>query len=69
MMLSSHTYYNSKLATVLTSTEDSLKDKHQEIWRCIHSLVETANISPQVGLSLALQSLNQLPNIPWDLSY
>ena len=27
------------------------------------------NFSPQTGLSLALQVLNWLPNIPWDLSY
>ena len=61
--------YNSDLATFLTSAEDTLRNKHEEIWRCIHSFTETANFSPQAGLSLALQVLNWLPNIPWDLSY
>ena len=61
--------YDSELATFLTSAEDTLRNKHEEIWRCIHSLTETTNFSPQARLSLALQVLNWLPNIPWDLSY
>ena len=61
--------YNSELATFLTSAEDTLRNKCEEIWRCVHSLAETANFSPQIGLSLVLQVLNWLPNIPWDLSY
>ena len=50
--------YNSELATFLNSAEDTLKDKRDEIWRHIHSLVEATNCSPQTGLSLALQTLN-----------
>ena len=61
--------YDSKLATFLTSAGDTLRNKREEIWRCVHSLTETANFSPQAGLSLALQVLNWLSNIPWDLSY
>ena len=61
--------YNSELATFLTSAEDTLMNKREEIWRHVHSLAETANFSPQAGLSPALQVLNFLPNIPWDLSY
>ena len=61
--------YDSKLATFLTSAEDTLRNKREEIWRHVHSLAETVNISPQAGLSLALQVLNWLPSIPWDLSY
>ena len=61
--------YNFKLATFLTSAEDTLRNKREEIWRYIHSLAETANFSPQAGLSLALKALNWLPNICWDLSY
>ena len=61
--------YDSELATFLTSAEDTLRNKCEEIWRHVHNLAETANFSPQAGLSLALQVLNWLPNIPWDLSY
>ena len=61
--------YDSELATFLTSEEDTLRNKCEETWRHIHSLAETVNFSPQAGLSLALQVLNWLPNIPWDLSY
>ena len=45
-----------------------LQDKC-EIWRCIHHLVEAANISPQTSLALAIQALDWLPTIPCDLSY
>ena len=31
--------------------------------------METANLSPQTSLALALQILDWLPTIPWDLSY
>ena len=61
--------YKSKLADFLNSAEDALRNKCDEIWRYICSLAEAANCSPQVGLSLALQTLNWLPSIPWDLSY
>ena len=60
--------YNSQLVGFITSVEDTLCDKCEEIWRCIHSLAETANISPQTSLALALQTLNWLPTIPWDRS-
>ena len=60
--------YNSELANFLNSTGDALRNKCNEIWRCIHSLTEAANCSPQAGLSLVLQTLNWLPSIPWDLS-
>ena len=61
--------YDSELATFLTSADDTLRNKCEEILSHVHSLIETTNISPQAGLSLALQVLNLLPNIPWDLSY
>ena len=61
--------YDSELANFLNSAEDTLKDKYDEIWRCIKSLVEAMNCSPQTGLSLVLQILHWLPSIPWDLSY
>ena len=52
-----------------STVEDALKDKCEEIWGHIQSLVEVTNCSPQMGLSLALQILHWLPSIPWDLSY
>ena len=58
-----------ELVTFLTSAEDTLRNKCEEIWRCIHNLTETVNFSPQAGLSPALQVLSWLLNIPWDLSY
>ena len=61
--------YDSQLEGFITSPEDILWDKHEEIWRHIHSLAETANLSPQTSLTLALQTLDWLPTIPLDLSY
>ena len=61
--------YDSKLANFLNSAEDTLRNKRNEIWRCVYSLAEAANCSHQAGLSLALQTRNWLPSIPWDLSY
>ena len=49
--------------------QKALWDKCEETWRHIHSLTETANISPQTSLALALQILDWLPTIPFDLSY
>ena len=59
----------SHLLSFITSAEDTLWDKCEEIWRHVHSLGETANISPQTSLALALQTLDWLPTIPWDFSY
>ena len=61
--------YDSELANFINSAEDALKDKYDEIWGHVQSLVEAMNCSPQTGLSLALQILCWLPSIPWDLSY
>ena len=56
--------YDFELATFLNSTEDTLKNKHDEIWRCIYSLAEATNCYPQASLSLVLQTLNWLHSIP-----
>ena len=61
--------YDYQLVGFITSAEGTLQDKCEEIWRCIHSLAETTNISPQTSLALALQILDWLPTTPWDLSY
>ena len=61
--------YDSQLVGFITSAEGTLQDKCDRIWRHVHSLTETANISPQTSLVLALQILDSLPTIPWDLSY
>ena len=49
--------------------EGTFQAKRDEIWRCIHSLADTANIPDRICLPLVLQTLDQLPAIPWDLSY
>ena len=61
--------YDSELANFFNSAEDNVRNKRDEIWRHVHSLAEAANCSPHAGLSLALQTLNWLPSIPWNLSY
>ena len=61
--------YDSELANFPNSAEDALKNKCDEIWGHVQSLVEAMNCSPQTSLSLALQILHWLPSIPWDLSY
>ena len=59
--------YDSQLVGFITSAEGTLWDKCEEIWRHVHSLTEKVNISPQTSLALALQILDWLPTIPWDL--
>ena len=49
--------YDSKLTDFLNSAEEALRNKCNEIWRHVYSLVEAANCSPQAGLSLVLQTL------------
>ena len=61
--------YDSELANFLNSAEDALRNKCNEIWRCIYSLAQVTNCSPQASLTLVLQTLNWLPSIPWDLFY
>ena len=61
--------YDSQLVAFILSAEATLWDKCEEVWRHFNRLVETANISPQTSLALALQTLDWLPTILWDLSY
>ena len=53
----------------ISAAEGTLQAKHDEIWRCIHCPTDTANIPHRISLPLALQTLDQLPAISWDLSY
>ena len=61
--------YDTQLAAFISATEGTLQAKSDEIWRHVHSLTDTANIPHRICLPLALQTLDQLPAIPWDLSY
>ena len=61
--------YDSQLVAFISAAEGTLQAKCDEVWRCIHSLTDTATISHRICLPLALQTLDQLPAIPWDLSY
>ena len=38
--------YDSQLVAFITSAEGTHWDKHMEVWRCMHSLTNTAKISP-----------------------
>ena len=61
--------YDSQLTAFISTAEGTLKAKRDESWRCVHSLADTANLPHRTCLPLALQTLDQLPAIPWDLSY
>ena len=61
--------YDFQLVAFISTAEGTLQAKHDEIWRCVHSLTYTANIPHRTCLTLVLQTLDQLPAIPWDLSY
>ena len=61
--------YDSQLVAFISAAEGTLQAKCDEIWRCIHSLTDTANIPHRTCLPLAPQTLDQLPTILWDLSY
>ena len=61
--------YDTQLAAFISAAEGTLQAKHDEIWRHIHSLMDTANIPHRICLPLALQTLDQLPAIPWEFSY
>ena len=61
--------YDPQLVAFISTVEGTLQAKRDEIWRCIHSLMDTANIPHRICLPLALQTMDQLPAIPWDLSY
>ena len=61
--------YDTQLAAFISTVKGTLQAKHDEIWRCIYSLADTVNIPHRICLPLAFQTLDQLPAIPWDLSY
>ena len=46
-----------------------LQAKWDEIWSCIHSIVQVAGLPNKTCLALALQILDKLPTLPLDLSY
>ena len=61
--------YDTQLVAFISAAQGTLQAKCDEIWRCVHSLADTTNIPHRICLPLALQTLDQLPAIPWDLSY
>ena len=50
--------YDSQLVALISSAEGTLQAKCEEIWQCIHSLVDTGNIPHRTCLTLALQTLD-----------
>ena len=56
--------YDEELSAFISSAEDVLKSKGEDIWQCIHSLLGMTNCSPLNCLSLLLQIIQWLPSIP-----
>ena len=65
MIFSHKLRYDSQLATFISTTEKTLKAKCDEIWRCIHTLVDVAGLSYDACLTLALWLLDKLATILW----
>ena len=61
--------YDTRLVAFISAAEGTLQAKSDEVWRHVNSLADTANIPHRIYLPLALQTLDQLSAIPWDLSY
>ena len=59
--------YNQQLATFLNGTETDLSNMRDQVWTAVHTLTENEVITFSDCLSLALQVLNLLPQIPTDL--
>ena len=61
--------YNWQLSTFLTDMETTLNNMRGNIWATTHALAENEGITFDACLSLALQVLNLLPQIPVDISF
>ena len=59
-------HYDTKLLGFIKRTNKNLQEKHADIWDCVKQLADAAEVSQDVGLSIALQVLNLLPTLPVD---
>ena len=62
-------HYDCQLATFISNSKRFHQEKWDEVWECVHKLVDMAGVSHDACLGLALQVLDKLPTIPIDLSY
>ena len=61
--------YNWQLAAFLKETETTLNNMRDQVWVAVHALAENKGITFNDCLSLTLQVLNMLPQIPMDISF
>ena len=69
IFLSHQLKYDAQLAAFITTAEETLQAKWDEIWSHVHSIMEAADLPNKACLSVALQILEKLPTFPLDLSY
>ena len=61
--------YDQLLTTFLMDTKMTLNNMRGKVWATVHSLAENEGITFNTCLSLTLQVLNLLPQIPIDISF
>ena len=61
--------YDGELLAFISNAERTLQEKWDEVWGCVHKLVDIAGVPHNTCLILALQVLNKLPTVPIDFSY
>ena len=57
--------YNQQLSAFLKEAETTLNNMRDQVWLTVHAFAENEGITFNDCLSLALQVLNLLPQIPW----
>ena len=60
-------HYDGELLAFISNAERTLQEKQDEVWGCIHKLMDVAGVPHDTCLSLGLQVLDKLPTIPIDL--
>ena len=69
VMYNHQLHYDGQLATFLMDAEMALSDMWGEVWDATHALAENEGIMFDARLGLGLQVLNQLPQIPIEISF
>ena len=61
--------YDQQLSALVKETETTLNNMRDQVWVAVHTLAENEGITFNNCLSLALQVLDLLPQIPMDISF
>ena len=69
LMLTHLLQYNVELTAFVSSAEDALNVKQEQVWECVHSILGATSSTPMACLSVMLQVLQCLPHILWNLSF